>query len=101
MQSVFDQIFKDMHKEPATHYIEEPLPATVTISETRKLVGDTVQVKIGDDDTNIQTYQISDLSTGEGVDGIKYTEGVGFTWTVKEANRNDRLELIYTCEETK
>ena len=101
LQSVFDQIFKDMHKEPATHYIEEPLPATVTISETRKLVGDTVQVKIGDDDTNIQTYQISDLSTGEGVDGIKYTEGVGFTWTVKEANRNDRLELIYTCEETK
>ena len=101
LQSVFDQIFNEMHEESDIHYIEEPLPATVTVSETRKLVGDTVQVKIGDDDTNIQTYQISDLSTGEGVDGIKYTEGVGFTWTVKEANRNDRLELIYTCEETK
>ena len=101
LQSVFDQIFKEMHEETATHYIEEPLASIVTVSETRKLVGDTVQVKIGDDDTNIQTYQISDLSTGEGIDGIKYTEGVGFTWTVTEAHRNDRLELIYTCEEAK
>lgn len=101
LQSVFDQIFKEMHEETTIHYIEEPLDATIAISETRKLVGDTIQVKIGNDDTNIQTYQISDLSIGDGVDGIKYTEGVGFTWTVKEQNRNDRLELIYTCEETK
>ena len=90
-----------MHEKTATHYIEEPLASTVTVSETRKLVGDTVQVKIGEDNTNTKTYQISDLKVGDGVDGIKYTEGVGFTWTVTEANRNDRLELIYTCEETK
>ena len=94
LKDIFNQIFNETQKETTTHYIEEELPATVKISETRKLDGDTVQVKIGE---TTKTYRISDLKNG--VDGIRYIENVGFEWTVTEELATSELSLEYKVSE--
>ena len=94
LQSIFDQIFNETQRETTTHYIKEELPATVKISETRKLDGNTVQVTIGETTT---TYIISDLENG--VDGIRYIENVGFEWTVTEELATSELSLEYKVTE--
>ncbi len=94
LQSIFDQIFNETQRETTTHYIKEELPATVKISETRKLDGNTVQVKIGE---TTKTYIISDLKNG--VDGIRYIENVGFEWTVTEELATSELSLEYKVTE--
>ena len=88
-----------MHEETTEHYITEALAATIAVAETRTLVGENVQIKVNDAEPI--SYKISEISTVTGINGLKYTAGVGFTWTISAENANDRLELIYTCEETK
>ncbi len=96
LTNVFDEIFNDMTGKTTTHTVETALDSTITIPETRTLAGDTIKLKIGD--AAPISYKISEISTESGKDGIKYTPGVGFTWTIKKANENDRLELIYTYQ---
>ncbi|MBQ9658626.1 MAG: Cna B-type domain-containing protein [Clostridia bacterium] len=90
--SALSDIEKDLEPETKTYTISAEGETTVEIPETREIISK-VTVKIGDE-TN--SYTLDELSTENGVNGLKYTSGVGFKWTVtNEKVLKNKLSIEY------
>ena len=90
--SALSDIEKDLEPETKTYTISAEGETIVEIPETREIISK-VTVKIGDE-TN--SYTLDELSTENGVDGLKYTSGVGFKWTVtNEKVLKNKLSIEY------
>ncbi len=95
--SDIDETFKDILKDQTTtkkYFTATDLPVVLTVPETGEIISD-VTVQIGTTGTP-KTYTLSKL-TGTGKDGIVYNVGVGFTWTITDAETlNQELFISYT-----
>lgn len=95
--SDIDETFKDILKDQTTtkkYFTATDLPVVLTVPETGEIISD-VTVQIGTTGTP-KTYTLSEL-TGTGKDGIVYNVGVGFTWTITDAETlNQELFISYT-----
>ena len=85
-----DTTFDDILSSQTTNkysYEATTMPVTITIPETRTIIDNKVTVQIGDNGRE-NTYTLRQLS-GNGVNGLTYKEGVGFTWVI---NSDDILD---------
>ena len=98
--SDLDTTFDDILSSQTTNkysYEATTMPVTITIPETRTIIDDEVTVQIGDNGREI-TYTLRQLS-GNGVNGLTYTEGVGFTWVINSDDiLDENLYISYKVE---
>ena len=93
INSTFDDIFKQATSSEHI-YMTEDVPVTINIPETKTIISD-IQVKIGNGTPT--AYTLNELRNG--IDGLKYTDGVGFTWTITDINTlNKELYISYTVQ---
>ena len=93
INSTFDDIFKQATSSEHI-YMAEDVPVTINIPETKTIISD-IQVKIGNGTPT--AYTLNKLRNG--IDGLKYTDGVGFTWTITDINTlNKELYISYTVQ---
>ena len=93
INSTFDDIFKQATSSEHI-YMTEDVPVTINIPETKTIISD-IQVKIGNGTPT--AYTLNKLRNG--IDGLKYTDGVGFTWTITDINTlNKELYISYTVQ---
>ena len=93
INSTFDDIFKQATSSEHI-YMAEDVPVTINIPETKTIISD-IQVKIGNGTPT--AYTLNELRNG--IDGLKYTDGVGFTWTITDINTlNKELYISYTVQ---
>ena len=93
INSTFDDIFKQATSSEHI-YMTEDVPVTINIPETKTIISD-IQVKIGNGTPT--AYTLNELRNG--IEGLKYTDGVGFTWTITDINTlNKELYISYTVQ---
>ena len=96
LDTTFDNILSSQTTNKYS-YEATTMPVTITIPETRTIIDDEVTVQIGDDGREI-TYTLRQLS-GNGVNGLTYTEGVGFTWVINNDDiLDENLYISYKVE---
>ena len=93
--SDLDKTFDDILSEHTTSeymYDAKDTPLTIEIPEAREIISD-ITVRIGNTG-NGTTYTVEQLIRGR--DGIKYTPGTGFTWTITDPQiLNSDLHISY------
>ena len=95
INSTFNDIFKQATSSQHI-YMTENVPVTISIPETKTIISN-VEVKIGNEAST--KYTLVQLKNG--VNGLKYTEGVGFTWEITDTDiLNKELYISYTVQGT-
>ena len=93
VSSAFDEILKKISKSMDETYWSEIGSNIVNIPETNTI---TSQVTVTIDGVSTP-YTLAQLTSG--VNGLKYTQGTGFEWTISEELAKKKLSLKYEVAE--
>ena len=91
VSTAFDKIIEDLETTTETYKVENG--NVLEIPETREITSK-VTVTVGSNSTD---YTVAQLTTG--MNGLKYTEGEGFKWTLTGNLLTEELKLEYHVRE--